>query len=296
MCMNNNSSPSHPAPEERRLPPRAELAAAWKTGRRRAFTLIELLVVIIIIAILAALLLPALASAKERSKRAQCQSNLRQIYDGVNMYANDYNQALMSAKPSANDTPPTPPFVQFAIPIASVGAIAGEGLPFKTNGPCVWTCPDLPGLPCPDPGEQQWIIGYQYYGGFSQWTPAVGTIPGTHSPVKLTQSMPYWCLAADMIAKINGAWGGVDTDLPARAQAACKFFPQHRQNNHLYPEGGNEVFADGSARFYQVTTMYQFSTWGAGTRQFWYYQSLADITDPAVLATIAALKWTTADQ
>jgi prepilin-type N-terminal cleavage/methylation domain-containing protein len=270
----------------------------------RAFTFIELLVVMAVIAILAAMLLPALAGTTESSLRTQCLNNLRQLGIGMTLYANDNHDKLITAKPvnDATNSPFYPPFVQYAIQSFYTNVLQAAGMPLQTNAPCLWSCPEIPGLPCSDTvDDPQWIIGYQYFGGFAQWSPnaTVGgpdEIPGTHSPVKLTQSQPYWCMAADLVAEINGTWGGSQTQITVPAiNAAFKYVPPHREGTNVYPAGGNEVFADCSASWCQVATMHEFTTWTTDDT-FWFYQKTTDITSPLTLATITNLQWTSAYQ
>jgi prepilin-type N-terminal cleavage/methylation domain-containing protein/prepilin-type processing-associated H-X9-DG protein len=76
--------------------------------RHRGFTLIELLVVIAIIAVLISLLLPAVQSAREAARRAQCVNNMKQIGLAVHNYVSA-NEAI---PPSATFRDPTFPYYQ----------------------------------------------------------------------------------------------------------------------------------------------------------------------------------------
>jgi prepilin-type N-terminal cleavage/methylation domain-containing protein len=69
-------------------------------GKRKApgFTLIELLVVIAIISLLVSILLPSLRQAKEQAKAVVCQSNMKGIYGGICLYAEDSDGRLMRSQ------------------------------------------------------------------------------------------------------------------------------------------------------------------------------------------------------
>src|SRR5688500_3534457 len=59
---------------------------SFRLGRRRGFSLVELLVVIGIMAVLISILLPTIARSREQARTVVCASNLRTIMEGQANY------------------------------------------------------------------------------------------------------------------------------------------------------------------------------------------------------------------
>ena len=192
----------------------------------------------------------------------------------------------------------TPGFAPDTISAKVINAVNAE-IRLQTNVASIWVCPDRlhtpgQGLPSWDnpANPTQMYIGYEYFGGMSTWNLAVGGVVPSHSPVKLGNAKPHWALGADSNVKVGGKWGEV-----ASLNTAYAFEygsePAHPANGTS--AGGNEVFADGSAKWYKWLTMYRFTTYAGAistTDNYWYQAStdFSTTADATLLANLTQLQ------
>jgi prepilin-type N-terminal cleavage/methylation domain-containing protein len=228
------------------------------------FTLIELLVVIAIIAILSALLLPALSAAKERSRRAVCQSNVRQFILATHLYAGDNDQKLPRGETDNRNQDDTHTPI---LSSATKSNILQYASPLRVL--------DCPNLPRSFEKEKDWrnhpdygiAIGYHYLGGHAHtpWPPTGGYTNTWISPQK-TSDDPALVLVADLNV-YSYSFQRILAPHTARGPSVKDeyHFELHPEAYQQTPQsigaqGGNVGLLDGSVAWKDVRRMRQYRT------------------------------------
>ena len=181
---------------------------ASKAGSsRHGFTLIELLVVIAIIAVLISLLLPAVQSAREAARRAQCTNNLKQLglalhgyHDTNGVFPPGYlilpggNALMGTPDPLTRDAGPGWAWGSLILPYLEQGAVHAS---LNFNLPC-WLPANTTGartslgvLLCPSVSESSRTYDVKDQGGNT-----LATLSRSHYPAN-SGRQEAWAYAVD---------------------------------------------------------------------------------------------------
>lgn len=234
--------------------------ANWRRTESKAFTLIELLVTIAIIAILASLLLPALATAKERGRRAVCKNNLRQFHLSATLYASDHEEILPIGIRDNRDE-----HVQW------VSSVTWTNLRTYARGAEKFMhCPNYPPILSAAGGFHHaglgYVISYHYMGGFNKWADWT-------SPQKATED-PMLVLLADVNQWAPGfAWSRY-----AHGNTGPRLFGVPFNNNNVSKEpkdsgvtGSHRTYLNGAVDWIPRNKLQEHivSYWGGAYMGAW---------------------------
>jgi len=251
--------------------------------RRVGFTLIELLVVISIIALLIGLLLPALKKAKESARRAICLSNLRQISNGLHVYANEFDGRFppthleMNASLIFELTVPRTQYLGYYMNYEVDGQtfqFLGHGILYSME-----IIPDIKVFYCPSQRYDNFSYpkgwhnapwgGYRacsyYYRLFGQLSGGIGQldVDRLHNYSLHDLNEPI-AIEADIFHPGSSSWGP---------------YPEDTAWAHVEPPGINVAYSDGHAEHFSDKGSWAYAqiaapVYGAGDRfvmLFWEY-------------------------